>query len=321
MKTRKHRDQFTILLVPHPKGERREWIVSRRTIQIAAGALIFVVTLTGILGINRYLAIIKGLHLAKLRIENNELKSDLSRVSKQLTNKESRLATLNATDQIFRIWAGMPEVDKETRQLGVGGGSDAPPTWESRVSDETADLLTKSYVTFNRLERESQFLEDSFSNIEHEMEQDEAARDHTPSILPVPPSSDYYISDRYGIRADPYTGQRQFHGGVDIAGHSGTDILATAAGVVEKVQRDRRIGNYITLDHGHGFRTVYGHLLRKPTLKDGDKVKRGDVIGLLGNTGRSTGPHVHYAVHRNGKSKDPFRYIFNNRKVSSPYVK
>jgi len=318
---KKHQDQFTILLVPHPKGERREWIVSRRTIQVAAGALIFIVAVTGFLGINRYLAIIKELHVAKLRIENHDLQSDLSRVGKQLNEHESRLAALNATDQIFRIWAEIPEINKETRQLGVGGGSDALPAWEGKVSDDIANLLANAYVNFNRLERESQFLEESFSRIESEMEQDGATRDHTPSILPVPPSADYYISDRHGYRSDPYTGQHQFHGGVDIAGHSGTDILATAAGIVEKVQRDRRIGNYITLDHGHGFRTVYGHLLRKPTLQVGQKVKRGDVIGLLGNTGRSTGPHVHYAVHLNGKSMDPFGYIFNNRKVSSPYVK
>ena len=106
-----------------------------------------------------------------------------------------------------------------------------------------------------------------------------------------------------------------------MAGHRGTDILATADGVIEKVDRDRRIGNYVAIDHGHGFRTVYGHLSQRATVKVGQQVKRGDVIGNLGNSGRSTGPHVHYAVHRNGQHKDPIRYIFNNRKVSSPYVK
>ncbi len=321
MKKKKQQNQFTILLVPHPKGERREWVVSKLSIQIVAGILIMFVAVTGFLGINRYLAIIKGLHIAKLKIANQELRSDLERVSKQLGGSEQDLSSLNGTDQMFRIWAEMPEVNPETRLLGVGGGSDASPAWEGRVSTDASNLLSQTYVAFNRLERESQFLEDSFSDIESSMEQDEAARDHTPSILPIPPSADYYISDRYGYRSDPYTGQRQFHGGLDIAGHSGTDILATANGVVEKVQRDRRIGNYVKLDHGHGFKTVYGHMLRKPDLQVGQVVERGDVIGHLGNTGRSTGPHVHYAVHRNGQSKDPFRYIFNNRKVSNPYVK
>ncbi len=314
-------DQYTILLVPHPSGERREWIVSKRSVQIVAGALVACVLLTGLLGINRYVAIIKGLHIAKMRIENQELRADLIRVGEQLDTHDSHLADLNDTDQMFRIWAELPEVDTETRQLGVGGGSDAPPLWEGKVSDSSGHLLSDTYVRLNRLERESQFLENSFSSIEAEMEEDEDVRDHTPSILPLPPNIDYYVSSRYGYRSNPYTGRREFHSGVDIAGHRGTAILATADGVIQKVERDRRIGYYVTIDHGHGYRTVYGHLLQRPNLTVGQKVRRGDTIGKLGNSGRSTGPHVHYAVHRNGQHKDPFRYIFNNRKVSSPYAK
>lgn len=314
-------DQLTILLVPHPRGERREWIVSKRTIKIVAGALIACVALTGLLSINRYVAIIKGLRVAKMRIENQELRADLSRVGEQLKAHDSRLVVLNDTDQMFRVWAELPEVGSETRQLGVGGGSDAPPVWEGKVSDSAGRLLSNTYVTLNRLERESRFLEDSFSSIETEMEEDEVVRDHTPSILPIPPNVDYYVSSGYGYRSDPYTGRRELHGGVDIAGHRGTDILATANGVIQKVERDRLIGHYVAIDHGHGLRTVYGHLLQRPNVQVGQQVRRGDVIGKLGNSGRSTGPHVHYAVHRSGQHRDPFRYIFNNRKISSPYVK
>lgn len=314
-------DQFTILLVPHPRGERREWIVSKLRLQLAGGVLLVCVALTAYLGINRYIDVIQGLQVAKLQLENQELRADLDRVREQLSSHHERLAGLNDTDQMFRVWADLPEVNPETRQLGVGGGSDEPPGWEGRVTDSAADLLSEAYVTFNRLERETQFLEDSFSSIESEMEEDEVVRDHTPSILPVPANVDYYVSSRYGYRSDPYTGRREFHGGVDIAGHRGTNIIATADGVVQKVERDRRIGHYVAIDHGHGYRTVYGHLLQRPNLHVGQQVSRGDVIGKLGNSGRSTGPHVHYAVHRNGRHKDPFRYIFNNRKVTSPYVK
>lgn len=321
MNKKSQSDQFTILLVPHPRGERREWIVSKRAIRFAAGALIACVLLTGLLGVNRYVAIIKGLHVAKMRIENEELRADLIRVNERLAAQSERLQVLNDTDQMFRVWAELPEVDHETRQLGVGGGSDAPPVWEGKVSDDIADVLSDTYVKVNRLERESSFLEESFNTIESEMEEDEVVRDHTPSILPVPANVDYYVSSRYGYRPDPYTGRKEFHGGVDIAGHRGTDIIATADGVVEKVSRDRRIGHYLAITHGQGYRTVYGHLLQRPNVSVGQEVKRGDVIGKLGNSGRSTGPHVHYAVQRNGRHKDPFRYIFNNRKVSSPYAR
>ena len=321
MNKKSQSDQFTILLVPHPRGERREWIVSKRAIQIAAGSLIAFALITGLLGINRYVAIIKGLHVAKMRIENQELRADLAQISEHLESQGERLEGLNDTDRMFRIWAELPDIDQETRQLGVGGGSDAPPTWEGRVSNSAAGLLSDAYVSFDRLERESQFLEDSFQSIESEMAQDEAVRDHTPSILPVSPKVDYYVSSRYGPRPDPYTGRKEFHAGLDIAGHRGTDILATADGIVQKVSRDRLIGHYIAIDHEYGYRTVYGHLLQKPTIKVGDKVKRGDVIGKLGNSGRSTGPHVHYAVQRNGRHFDPLKYIFNSRKISSPYAK
>jgi hypothetical protein len=314
-------DQFTILLVPHPRGERREWIVSKRAIRITAGALIACVLTTGLLGINRYVAIIKELHVAKMRIKNEELRADLIRLSERLESQNERLGDLNDTDKMFRVWSELPEVDKETRLLGVGGGSDAPPVWAGKVSNDIANTLSGTYIKVNQLERESQFLEDSFSSIESEMEADEVLRDHTPSILPVKTDVDYYVTSRYGNRSDPYTGRLEFHGGVDIAGRRGTEIIATADGIVQKVERDRRIGHYLAIDHRHGYRTVYGHLLKRPNVKVGQQVKRGDVIGLLGASGRTTGPHVHYAVHQNGRHKDPYRHIFNNRKVSSPYAK
>ena len=314
-------DQFTILLVPHPRGERREWIVSKRTVRIVAAALVAFVLTTGLLGLNRYVAIIKGLHVAKLRIKNEELRSDLIRLSERLTAQSEHLEELTDTDRMFRVWAELPEVDIETRQLGVGGGSDAPPVWEEKVSENVGDRLADTYIQINRLERESTFLEESFSSIETEMQEDEVVRDHTPSILPVPADTDYYVSSKYGYRPDPFTGRREFHGGVDIAGHRGTPILATADGIVEKVHRDRRIGHYLAIRHGHGYRTVYGHLQQRPSVTVGQEVRRGDVIGQLGNSGRSTGPHIHYAVQRNGRHRDPYRYIFNNRKGSSPYAK
>ena len=314
-------DQFTILLVPHPRGERREWIVSKRWIQIAAGALVACFLGTGLLGVDRYVAIIKGLHVAKLRIKNEELKTELHLIQEQLADHSSQLEALNDTDRMYRVWAELPDVDTETRLLGVGGGSDAPPVWEDKVSTASAGILSDTYVTFNRLERESQFLSSSFESIEAEMAEDEEVRDHTPSILPIPPDADYYVSSKYGYRPDPYTGRREFHGGIDLAGHRGTDILATADGVVEKVMRDRRIGHYVAIAHKYGYRTVYGHLLQRPNVQVGQQVKRGDVIGKLGNSGRSTGPHVHYAVQRDRRHKDPARYIFNSRKRTSPYGK
>ncbi len=211
----------------------------------------------------------------------------------------------------MRVWAEIQDVDSDTRQLGVGGGESPSPAWAGKVEDRTAEALRSAYVDLDRLNRRSRFLADSFSQIEAALTRNAVVRDHTPSILPIPTHVDHWISSRYGYRNDPYTGRREFHNGIDIAGHRGTPIVATADGLVEKIQRDRRIGFYIALDHGHGMRTIYGHLQSRPDLRVGQRVERGEEIGKMGNSGRSTGPHIHYAVYQGGRTKNPTSFIFN----------
>ena len=205
--------------------------------------------------------------------------------------------------------------------MGVGGISNESPPWEARISYSAGQILTHTYTDLDQLLREAQFLAASFDTIESRLTNSGKVRRHTPSILPLPTNTDWWETSPFGYRDHPFTGRKDFHNGVDISARPGTDILATANGVIQKVERDRLIGHYVAIDHGHGLRTVYGHLLQRPNVQVGQQVKRGDVIGKLGNSGRSTGPHVHYAVHRSGQHRDPFRYIFNNRKISSPYVK
>ena len=124
-----------------------------------------------------------------------------------------------------------------------------------------------------------------------------------------------YISSYYGYRRDPFTGRRAFHSGIDIVGRYGAPVRATADGVVWRVGYTRGLGRYVKIKHKHGFMTVYGHL-RKFVVKRGERVKKGDIIGYLGNTGRSTGPHLHYEVRRWGRSLNPLRFIRAERKLA-----
>ena len=110
--------------------------------------------------------------------------------------------------------------------------------------------------------------------------------------------------------ASPFTGRREFHKGYDIATKKGSPVLATAAGVVTFVGRKGLLGNCIIINHGHGMVTRYAHI-DKFLKKRGEKVKRWEPIALVGNTGRSTGPHVHYEVRLNGIPVNPFKYILN----------
>lgn len=117
-----------------------------------------------------------------------------------------------------------------------------------------------------------------------------------------------WLSSKYGYRSDPFTGKRTWHGGVDLAGKEGSDIISVAAGVVTWAGERYGYGNLVEVDHGDGLVTRYAHA-KAVKVKIGDVVQKGQVVALMGSTGRSTGPHVHFEVIRNGKTEDPVKYI------------
>ena len=120
------------------------------------------------------------------------------------------------------------------------------------------------------------------------------------------------LTSRFGWRTDPINGEKAYHRGLDIRGQRGTDVKATADGQVIRQRYDKGDGHFIVIDHGNGFRTKFAHL-QKSLAKKGDQVIRGQVIGLVGNSGRSTGPHVHYEIHYDDKIVNPTRFVRINR--------
>lgn len=116
------------------------------------------------------------------------------------------------------------------------------------------------------------------------------------------------LTSKFGRRLDPINGESAYHQGVDIRGRLGADIKATAGGMVLRASYDRGNGRYIVLDHGNGFRTKYAHL-KQSLVQKGDAVERGQIIGMVGSSGRSTGPHVHYEIHYNDKIVNPTRFV------------
>ncbi|MCX8043661.1 MAG: M23 family metallopeptidase [Desulfobacterota bacterium] len=131
----------------------------------------------------------------------------------------------------------------------------------------------------------------------------------TPTILPVQ-DDDIWITSWFGWRRSPFTGLKEFHKGLDLSGRRGTPILVTADGTVSEIGTDRFIGNYIVIKHDARYTTVYAHLLQV-SVKQGQQVKRGQVIASMGNSGLSTGFHLHYEVIHNNKNVDPYNFILN----------
>jgi murein DD-endopeptidase MepM/ murein hydrolase activator NlpD len=127
-------------------------------------------------------------------------------------------------------------------------------------------------------------------------------------LMPVGRPVPGTVSSRYGRRSDPLNKKKAFHEGVDIRGKRGERVRTTAGGTVLKALKNGSYGNYVEIDHGNGYRTIYAHM-QNYLVRKGEKVKQGDVIGQVGNSGRSTGPHLHYEIQRNNKPVDPVRFM------------
>jgi murein DD-endopeptidase MepM/ murein hydrolase activator NlpD len=133
-----------------------------------------------------------------------------------------------------------------------------------------------------------------------------------PAIQPVSTKDLKQMASGFGWRTDPIYKMPKFHAGMDFAAPIGTEVYATGDGVVQRADAQASgYGNHIRIDHGYGYMTLYGHLSRTK-VRPGQKVKRGEVIGYVGNTGKSTGPHLHYEVYKNGEHQNPINYYFND---------
>lgn len=299
---------LTLMFISHNEGYIKEYHLSRPKFIGIISALCLLLFLS--LG---YVATIgKRERLAELKEENTALQREFVLIQDELENMRHNMDQLQEKDRIMRAWVDLSEPSDEVRQIGVGGGDAMLPEWEKAVSDDVSDLLTDNRTNMDQLLREAHFLQASFDTILTVLSKDIQMRQHIPSITPVRMENPR-ISSGFGYRRDPFTGRRQFHSGIDYPGRRGTPIIATADGKIDKIDYNNRLGWYVMIDHGYGLQTLYGHLNKKPNIKLGTRVKRGAKIGEMGRTGRSTAPHLHYSVYKNGRSENPKHYIFDQR--------
>ena len=182
---------------------------------------------------------------------------------------------------------------------------------KSKASSNSAEFNDQELVSvvkegINWLEREAGTQEQSLQELSLVAEQKSSRWAATPSIWPVKG----WVTSGFGPRVSPFTEKPAWHDGLDIGAASNAPVHAPAQGRVISVGFDPKLGNMVKLDHGYGIQTLYGHLA-KSLVKEGQRVKRGDVVGLVGSSGLATGPHLHYMVKVNGQSFDPTRYILD----------
>ena len=244
----------------------------------------------------------------------NEFKSNYSLISnnlKQLQNKlkelDDKLIIIEEKDRAVRTYAGMPEIDIDIRKLGTGGH-----VLQSNIlSDNLAPVINEELIALEldieNISRQVNLELDSYRSIYKKVKEDLSRISKIPSIRPVKGG---FLNSSFGYRKDPIDNEMRFHQGQDITVKSGTPVYAPADGIVKRAYYAGGFGNHIKLDHGNGYTTLFAHL-SKIKVKHGQNVNRGDVIGLTGNTGRSTAPHLHYEIHHYGESKNPLDYFFH----------
>lgn len=241
--------------------------------------------------------------LTRLQAENDELAQKYEQMRWNLAEVDSRYNELVQKEIALRTMFALPEINPQERQLGIGGPGHK--SLASMSQTERIAFLTETEV--DRLLRLSEFEIEKYTEVEGDLNNLQDRLRHTPSIWPTKG----WQSRGFGMKYDPFTGYKQMHRGIDIANHHGTPVIATADGRVKSAGRAGALGKMLVIDHGYGFVTRYGHL-SQIEVKRGQTVKRGDVIALMGNTGYSTGPHLHYEVWRNGKALNPMNYVLND---------
>ncbi len=242
-----------------------------------------------------------------------DLQNSLVELSEQTEEMKLKVEELKVFEEEIRSISLDNSVNTDARKVGIASYSLADEsvhagmggvTIEASNEDITA-LISETEQTLTTLTGDISSLKLSLTDTKDLIEQNIQLMRITPSIWPTVSTR---VSSRYGYRKDPFSRRASFHAGVDIAGNSSDPIYTTADGVVTSANYDKAYGYNITVKHASGVSTHYAHL-KKILVKDGQNVKQGETIGLLGSTGRSTGPHLHYEVLQKGKAIDPMPYI------------
>jgi murein DD-endopeptidase MepM/ murein hydrolase activator NlpD len=281
----------TIILVPHSRAKFRKWTVSTRQLVLTG----LVTTLLLVLAVastwSFFFTSIDKVQLAQLEDENLRLREVNQAFESSVRDLNRQLADFEDRTRQLAIVAGVDGLGLE-QPPGIGG----------------EDLLLPEPGTLGHLRYRADYLDRGLETVSVELADRLKLAAATPSISPVKG----LLTSSYGYRNDPVTGQRALHRAIDISTSPGQPVKATADGVVLRARRNGRLGNSVDLSHGHGVMTRYGHL-DSYNVEPGQRVRRGDVIGFVGNTGRTTGFHLHYEVRVDGQPVNPLTYILDKR--------
>ena len=277
----------------------RYWV--RQTgIYILAGIVI------GILFLYLFLTFFPSPREKQLLRERASLESQLEVLNSQVDQMQVVMTDLQQRDDnLYRVLFGAEPIPLSVRQ----GAQRKIDYYEQLAQMTNSELAADLSLKVDLLEKEIYVQAKSYDEVAQMAKEQEIRMENIPAIQPVMNKDLKRVASGYGMRIDPVYHVRKFHQGMDFTAPTGTEVFATGNAKVDFAGWKQGYGNTVILDHGYGYKTLYAHLY-KILVRKGQKVRRSDIIALVGNTGKSTGPHLHYEVRLNNKPVDPRNYYF-----------
>lgn len=244
--------------------------------------------------------------LARLRKENRQQRVQLLAFSQKIDQINGKMEALREFDHKLKVMVNMDVDDEDGQFIGMGGSSTSAFDAEHGVEKSHRNLVRMMHQSLESLDHEAAIGVREKKELFKYLENQKAMLKCTPSIWPTKG----WISSGFGTRVSPFTNEKEFHQGLDICTRKETPVVAPADGVISSVGSNHGYGKIVSVKHGYGLKSRYAHL-HKILVKEGEYVKRGQTIALVGTTGRTTGPHLHYEVHLNEVPVNPLRYVLN----------
>jgi len=297
---------FKSMILPNRKSGIKKISISRSLLRsLFIGSLFAVVlalyTVCDYAGIN---SDSDKAELSRLHAQTKEQSLQIRYLAAKVNEFSDRMEELNQYDKKIRILANFQTEQDKIIPLGIGGSNTENTKIKDLFHEDQQKLITEVNKSIGKLNDAASIRERSFAELWHFLQEQKSIITATPLIWPVKG----WVTSEFGTRVSPFGSGIEFHKGLDIATIMGKEVVAPAEGFVVEAGYYAVEGNLVKIDHGHGFSTAYAHL-DKIAVEQGTRVKRGQVIGFVGDTGRSTGSHLHYAVYINKIPVNPRRYL------------
>lgn len=280
---------FTLMIIPDSGQRVRRMVVPRWALAACLVVSVLALSVIGYVASDYTVLSSNQIELMRLQAENSEQRQEYQKLSMELADLRQEMVILAETDARIRSMNDLEDVTTEV-PVGIGGA----------LETDDQSNLTELQKQINSMRLAIDLRRQSQEEVKSLLNDQRSLSASTPEGWPIKG----WLTSYFGMRKSPYTGRPKMHDGLDIAANTGTPIHVTADGVVARVETSSGYGKTVVVDHGYGYRTLYAHN-SKNLVKRGQSVSRGDKIAEVGNTGRSTGPHVHYEILLNGVPVDP----------------